>query len=876
MSYTIDNLNFDDDLNFGINTTDTLSNSPGKILTIVDENGRGIILPKGATDEKTPNYGLQFQNKYLGSFSYSTNRYDSSDDNFDIYGKNGWTPFTINYLNNTGTYDNGANYNIEQNVTRIDFNDNKMSFRTDPSGITPVERLVIDNTTGYVGIGKSDLITDYEPSNELDVNGAIDCQELYLNGTTRLNPAETYNLTSVTITNSNAYNINVSKIETKNLTINNFLTIKQTLDIYNNVNVNGTLIGNAIYKSTVFPNEISKSSSDKMYIHDVAISSVGLPKKSSNLSTSAGIYYNTSDNEIKNSSNTILNITDDSVTEPPNTFNGTNSSYFSFNTIPSITYHSDWWGFTLGLTDGNIKCLDHIRNSSGESGMNSGGNVHFKISQNGSGTFGFESDSANRTGFYIYKSGYYYGTVVFPLNGSTASTKTFTFGFLKDTYSGSTPLQNIYETYSNFYAKVGVSPLDDNDVLFKSGSAKDTNYQIEGFSSGSSSVTPLPTPTTGRVVTQATSNLDINYSYEYSFPFLIATDGPHFVSFFASASGSDYSVHNGLRIRFFRYADFDESDFITSTYGSNSVANQVPTNQITINTYEVTGTYTENVYPASGNIYIAVKFTDDGSITFGQNTSVDYLVVGGGGSGGVGGGDAGGGGGGGAGGLLSGTLLFTANNYDITIGDGGASRAGSTGVGTVGGDSKIIGGSLTIEADGGGRGGSYNNTGGSGGSGGGGGGSVRQSGSTGKNGGVGTTSQGNDGADGGDQGNSQGTGSGTRGYGGGGGGAGGEGNLMEGGSGVQIDIWDGTNEWYAAGGGGAPGDDGNATSGSTNSIGGKSGNHSYSPGDAGDGVANTGSGGGGDRGEGGGNSQGESGAGGSGVVVIRFLKYPAP
>ena len=148
MSYTIENLNFDDDLNFGINTTDTLSNSPGKILTIVDENGRGIILPKGATDEKEPNYYLPFQNKYLGSFSYSINRYDNSDDNFDIYGKNGCTPFTI---------------------------------------------------------------TDYEPSYELDVNGAIDCQELYINDTL-LNPAETHNLTSVTITNSNSYNINVSKI----------------------------------------------------------------------------------------------------------------------------------------------------------------------------------------------------------------------------------------------------------------------------------------------------------------------------------------------------------------------------------------------------------------------------------------------------------------------------------------------------------------------------------------------------------------------------------------------------------------------------------------------------------------------------------------
>ena len=71
----------------------------------------------------------------------------------------------------------------------------------------------------------------------------------------------------------------------------------------------------------------------------------------------------------------------------------------------------------------------------------------------------------------------------------------------------------------------------------------------------------------------------MNYSYEYSFPFVIATDGPHFVSFFATADGTNYAVHNGLRIRFIKYADFDETDFITSTYGSNSEPTPVPTNQ---------------------------------------------------------------------------------------------------------------------------------------------------------------------------------------------------------------------------------------------------------------------------------------------------------
>ena len=1095
MSYKVENIHFNDTLNVGINTETQITGTPGKIITIVDEDGGGIILPNGNVDQKTPNYYLTFQNTYLGSFSYNTN-----DDVFDIYSKHGWCPFDVNYLDNTSKADNNS-ISIIQNVTRIDFNNNKMSFRTDPSGITPVERLVI-NSSGNVGIGKSDIISNYDPSVKLDVNGSIHCLELYLNGTL-LNPAPIYNLSgTITITNTGNRNINVSKIETNNLTINNCLTIKQTLDIYNNVNVNGTLIGNAMYKSTVSPNETSKSSSDKMYIHDVDINSVGLPKRTGQGYTNDRIYYRTDNNRIKTRYNTdhsyagnILIAQDSNVINPPTLFNGTNPS--GFNEVKSITYDTNWWGFELGKTSNNMICLGNILNSIADA--NRSGSVVVTISDGGDDTFGYESTKDQKTGFNIYKSGYYYASVVFPLNGSTNSTKTFTFGFLKNTYSG-TPLQNIGKTYSEFYQIAGISPLDDNDILFRIGSSKDTNYQIEGFSSNSPSVTPLPDPETGRIVTQANSNSSMNYSYEYSFPFVIATDGPHFVSFFATADGSDYTVHNGLRIRFIKYADFDETDFITSTYGSNSEPTPVSTNQagvvlpnstnvtwlsnyatngipngisnatqvatltadtgdavafvlnsyqgintntsatstlsnapfyiegnqLKINTFlfsrtnlntirfelvayntngpqpsptskdisvffpvpsstivtwddisfsngnvltetesgvtlatlsadtgdatsfslitgsslltingsslktnrevtsddvgdfsfsikavndtgtqvtatdftltvvqggipntatvsilgtdsqintlvsytpsSTTGSYQENEYTDSdGNTYIAVRFTDDGSITFDQDTSVDYLVVGGGGGGGSSGDVNGSGaGGGGAGGYLQSSINLSENiNYNITIGAGGGGRVGALGqyrTGYQGEDSTF--GTITAIGGGGGFGGMNiaQTDGGSGG-----GGMWRYNHDYysiyANIAGQGDSEQGNDGDPGENTLDNPSYG------GGGGGGAGEAGSGSDGGDGLSNSLWDGTSISYAGGGGGGlhitqvisssgAGGDGGGGTGS-------------GEGNGGNGSTNTGGGGG----SGGNYSTYKAGDGGSGVVIIRFLKY---
>jgi hypothetical protein len=100
-----------------------------------------------------------------------------------------------------------------------------------------------------------------------------------------------------------------------------------------------------------------------------------------------------------------------------------------------------------------------------------------------------------------------------------------------------------------------------------------------------------------------------------------------------------------------------------------------------------------------------------------QPYSVEYLVVAGGGGGGN---DVGGGGG--AGGLLSNTLsIVETNTYTITIGAGGTGLVGPRGAN--GGNSEISGtGITTVTAIGGGGGGSWlGNTGATGGSGGGGG-----------------------------------------------------------------------------------------------------------------------------------------------------------
>ncbi len=237
-------------------------------------------------------------------------------------------------------------------------------------------------------------------------------------------------------------------------------------------------------------------------------------------------------------------------------------------------------------------------------------------------------------------------------------------------------------------------------------------------------------------------------------------------------------------------------------------------------TITYSGGYKIHSFTSTGTSYFNVTSTGNGE--------VEYLIVAGGGGGG--GADNAPGAGGGAGGLLNGTISITVQNYSVIVGTGGTQgdyyspRNGGDGV-----NSSFAG--LNSKGGGGGAGGGISYVGRNGGSGGGG---------TWNNiGGNGTSNQGYNG------GNSTGTTLGSA----GGGGAGGIGqnNAGVGGTGLSISIT-GSPVTYATGGDGAaylwgaP----SATNGTTAS-------------------ANTGNGGGGA----GGYKYG--GAGGSGIVIIRYL-----
>jgi hypothetical protein len=305
---------------------------------------------------------------------------------------------------------------------------------------------------------------------------------------------------------------------------------------------------------------------------------------------------------------------------------------------------------------------------------------------------------------------------------------------------------------------------------------------------------------------------------------------------------------------------------------------------------------------ADGRFFRVHSFTATGSSTFevqsvGNETAVQYLVVGGGGGGGS---DMGGGGGGG--GVFSGTTNVTPGTYNITVGAGGAGAPGPQRArrGFEGGNSSFIGTGANIVAFGGGGGASNHDSGvnpaggvnngqtvaSGGGSSGGGAGAQDNRNPDGAYGGgrrgTGTPGQGTDG----------GTGSGFW-YPGSGGGAGGAGrsNPPTGGSGTANAIL-GVNYLWGAGGGGANysafqnnsgglgggggGAHNNFSNGGTGGINpGTSGgfgsinNNQSIPG--GNGGANTGSGGGG-----GSHYTGPGGSGGSGIVVIRYPITPPP
>ncbi|TQM89983.1 glycine-rich domain-containing protein [Roseinatronobacter monicus] len=266
------------------------------------------------------------------------------------------------------------------------------------------------------------------------------------------------------------------------------------------------------------------------------------------------------------------------------------------------------------------------------------------------------------------------------------------------------------------------------------------------------------------------------------------------------------------------------------------------------------------------NQYCVHVFTESGDFEpLEPLQDVDYLIVGGGGSGGSAG-PFGGGGGGGAGGMLEGSINALSDvSYAITVGQGGASIFANHTAGNSGENSSAFG----FTAIGGGSGGSGNTGGGNGGgptSGGSGGGQGTISTTVVLVGDVsGTQNQGNDG------------GTASPPSGGGGGGAGAPGGsppntatAANGGDGLASSITG--NEVFYAGGGAGSG----PTSTGNNAT-------AISP-PRGDG----GSGGGGGEGaidgvdgKGGGGAGGlsnvaRSGAGGSGIVVVRYLINTRP
>jgi hypothetical protein len=250
--------------------------------------------------------------------------------------------------------------------------------------------------------------------------------------------------------------------------------------------------------------------------------------------------------------------------------------------------------------------------------------------------------------------------------------------------------------------------------------------------------------------------------------------------------------------------------------------------------------------------YTIHTFTSSGDFSMYSVGNVEYLIVAGGGGGGGGSGGAGGG----AGGMLTGTTSLAVGTYTIEVGAGGAQN-------TNGSDSSFN----SQIAEGGGYG-AYQNvgpeTGGDGGSGGGGAGNGGPG--TYSSGGSGTSGQGNDGGRGYkyDYRDGGGGGGGAGAAGGDGSGGSGAGLGGNGGNGIQSSI-NGTATYYAGGGGGSSYRSPTLSSGG-NGGGGAGGRGWYDSADprvnGTPGSANTGGGGGGGR---------YGAAGGSGIVIIRYL-----
>jgi len=361
-----------------------------------------------------------------------------------------------------------------------------------------------------------------------------------------------------------------------------------------------------------------------------------------------------------------------------------------------------------------------------------------------------------------------------------------------------------------------------------------------------------------------------------------------------STSSGSLGTYTGSSIQL--AATDDESNTITYTVTSGSLptgvslsssglisgtATSVGTFTFTVSASDgsntaVTRSFSLVVYPTitGGTVTVSGDYrihTFTSSGTFGTNASsltADYLVVAGGGGGGTSYG-----GGGGAGGLrstvtatgragtLESSLTLAANNYTVTVGGGGASGLAGYNATNSPGSNGVNSTFSTITALGGGGGG-------------GGGGNAKSGGSGGAGmdalpGAVGTTGQGFDGG-----------GSAVGGvYGAGGGGGAGSAGVSgtsqsggNGGNGVATSIT-GSSVTYAGGGGGGTYQGGTVGSGGSGGGGNAAASGNNNAGNGSPGTANTGGGGGGGSAlQAGGLYSGVAGVGGSGIVIVRYLK----
>jgi len=282
--------------------------------------------------------------------------------------------------------------------------------------------------------------------------------------------------------------------------------------------------------------------------------------------------------------------------------------------------------------------------------------------------------------------------------------------------------------------------------------------------------------------------------------------------------------------------------------------------------YTITGITTTSTCGADGGTesddgtYCYHVFTANGTFVLDTTRTLSYMIVGGGGAGGSG--QNGAGGGGGAGGVvINWSNTIGANSYGVVIGNGGQASEQD------GGLSSFLG--HIAYGGGGGAGNSY--VGKNGGSGGG---SGRDGGYNWANATQPTSATGGLGS------RSSQAGGGAWRSGSGGGGAGGIGqaggndqasrNLStvesNGGAGILTNI-SGSEQWYAGGGAGAW-QTGSAENRATGTAGAGNGSINSGSTKATSARANTGSGGGGNQA----GSTGDAGKGGTGIVIIRYLK----